>query len=217
MSHYTTIEVSAAELKERDPGEFERQYWRWVEHAYWEPEFDYTLQRWQSEHGVHVEKSNISYSGFYSQGDGLAFDGLIEVQRVMDALELETKAPALYLDVKEFGTNWLTVKRGSGRGVYFSGWVDWDYSPGNCSPAGIFAGLDDEAWDELVLAQHNEWADVMCDTALELARRLADELYSELEADYEHCTSEESFVEHCEANDVTFEIEIEVEDEEPCI
>jgi hypothetical protein len=33
------------------------------------------------------------------------------------------------------------------------------------------------------------------------------QLYRDLRDDYEHMTSEESFIESCECNDITFEIE----------
>jgi hypothetical protein len=215
MCEYTTIEVSAEELQRRDPREFQRQYWDWVEHAYWEPEFEFTLPQWQTEHGVHVERSDISYSGFYSRGDGLAFDGRVEVQRILDQLGLQTKAPALYADVLNFGTNWLWVKRSRGYSVNFSDCVEWDYSPGNCYPSGVFVNLDQATWDTLVEAQFDLWVSDIEKAALELAQQLAGEMYSELQDDYEYCTSEESFIEHCEANEVKFEIEVEVE-ETPC-
>lgn len=210
----TTKQLTAAQLQVVDPKRFEKEYWKWVGYAYWEPCFEFPIERWEKEHGLHVDAEDISYSGFYSQGDGLAFDGRFELARVMDALDLQHKAPALYLDLLNYGTNWVRVNRTIRHSNFMSDSADIDYAPGNCYPAGVFSGLPQEDWDALVEAQWDEWYPTIEEHVVSLARDLANELYSDLRDDYEACTSEEAFIESCECNEITFEIDT---DEETCV
>ena len=46
---------------------------------------------------------------------------------------------------------------------------------------------------------------------LEDAKGYADEIYDDLREEYEHLTSEESFLDYCHANDVEFDVDEEVE------
>jgi hypothetical protein len=110
--------------------------------------------------------------------------------------------PALYLAVKdycEFADVECTGRGGNAR-VNFDGYV-----VGNTPPTGLFAGLEREAWDELVEEQFSAAGledEMQSDVDAE-----CQELYTDLRDEYEHLTSEESFIESCECNDVTFEIE----------
>jgi hypothetical protein len=76
------------------------------------------------------------------------------------------------------------------------------------APIGVFEGLDQEAWEELVDQQISDLS--IEDEVLAFCEELADKLYRALRDEYEYLTSEEMFIEHCEINEVTFE---ESEDE----
>jgi hypothetical protein len=74
-------------------------------------------------------------------------------------------------------------------------------------PSGVFSGLDQETWGALVTEQENalgleDALDTWCTDR-------GSELYSTLEDAYEYAISEEQFIESCDCNEVTFEINTE--------
>jgi hypothetical protein len=155
--------------------------------------------------GADVDK--IYFSVSYSQGDYASFEGTIDVSEWMkhnkdgDQTYAE-KYPALFLAVCDYG----------GHSTVSSGWrdswpsVSWDDAcVGNTPPAGIFAMLDSDAWDELVADQY---AGAGIEHALQAwVQDKCRELYRQLQDEIEHLNSEESFIESCECNEVTFVIE----------
>ena len=80
-----------------------------------------------------------------------------------------------------------------------------DCSPGNCVPSGVFKDLPQEDWDALVEEQlaAEDWEQLILDQC----EALASDLHSALVDEYEYLTSEEQFIESCECNDVTFDLE----------
>lgn len=147
------------------------------------------------------------FSLSYSQGDYATFEGRIMVWEWMEATKdgpqtYAEKYPALFLAAQDYG-DWASVntwhRSCNARVTYDAHLV------GNTYPEGVFSGLDQEAWDELVEEQVDAAGleQAMQDYVDDISRQL----YRDLRAEYEHLTSEESFIESCECNDVTFEIE----------
>jgi len=204
----SNTEVSASDLKTLDPKRFEREYSKWTEHNlnydWWDSSYEMFKTDMAAE-GVDVDK--IYFSVSYSQGDYASFEGTIDVGDWMhrnkdgDQTYAE-KYPALFLATCDYG----------GCASVSSGWrdswpsVNWDGAcVGNTPPAGIFTMLDTDAWDELVADQY---ADASIEHALqEWVQDKCRELYRQLQEEIEYLNSEESFIESCECNDVTFEIE----------
>jgi len=69
----------------------------------------------------------------------------------------------------------------------------------------VFQNLEQDAWDELIEEQY--YAASLEDELQSYVDEVCKDLYSRLRDEYEHLTSEESFIESCECNDITFEIE----------
>lgn len=206
--HYVT--VTASELLQRNPKRFQKEYSKWTTYALDYDWWDYTEERFQEyleKDGVHVDR--IFFNLSYSQGDYAGFEGYIRVPDFMALNGYDVQYPALYLAAKDYGDH-AKVSTKYGRGASR---ISWDaYLLGNTGPSGVFSGLDQEAWDELVEEQFDE-------------ARLEDEmqsyvddqgrgLYRMLRDEYEYLTSEETFIESCELNGVTFEIETEGETNE---
>lgn len=208
----TTREVSAAELQKLDPKAFERAYWKWVEHHYWDGDdtIAYFIEKLDEEGIFSVGPNDVSWSGFYCQGSGAAFDARVDLLKYMRDKGYDESHQALYLDMENYGVTCKISPTGY-RSYCMPDHADIDYTPGNCLPAGIYSDLPQEAWDRLLEEQWDEVCSTLEKDVAELARDKADDLYKDLESDYEYCTSEEQFIESCEINDVTFEIE---EDEE---
>ena len=196
-------QITAQELLEQDPKRFREEYLKWTEYALDYDWWDYMEERL---------KENLALKGFtvkriwfnvsYCQSDYAAFEGSIAVDEWMAHKGYDVTYPALYLAVKdycEFADVECTGRGGNAR-VNFDGYV-----VGNTPPTGLFAGLEREAWDELVEEQFSAAGledEMQSDVDAE-----CQELYTDLRDEYEHLTSEESFIESCECNDVTFEIE----------
>ena len=208
----TTREISAVELKQMDPRRFEREYskwceWHWEDDWYIEDALESFRNKYQPK-GFEIEQ--LHYRISYSQGDFSSFDGRVFLAEWMQATltrpdgpTYAERYPALYLACDADGS-YMTVRgedeRRGWRLEYQEGWF-------GVAPAGIFANLDDEAWEELVTEQCYE-ADLEAEL-IAYCQSIGREIYDTLRDSYEHATSEESFIESCEANNVTFEIELE--------
>jgi hypothetical protein len=202
------LKITAQELSLQDPKRFQREHLKWTEYNLDYDWWDYIEERLKEKlepAGVYDVKLHFSLS--YSQGDFATFEGRIDVDKWMDVTKdgdqtYAEKYPALRLAVEDYGdyASVTTYNRSCVARVNLDGGC-----VGNTYAAGIFAGLEPEAWDELVEEQYDS-------AGLEQALQdyvdaISQELYTDLRDEYEHLTSEESFIESCECNDVTFEIE----------
>ena len=203
--------ITALELAHIAPKEFQKEYLKWVEHAldyqWWEYIHDELTTRLEPA-GVEVRAIHFNIS--YSQGDYATFSGRIKVAQWMESTKCDAemtyaqKYLALYLAELDNGA--YATMSANHRGGHAS--VNYDgYVIGNTYPAGVFSGLDRDAWDELVADQHAE-ADL--ETAMQkYVNDISDTLYGQLRDEYEHQTSEESFIESCECNDDEFDFDFE--------
>jgi hypothetical protein len=200
--------LTAQELLEQDPKRFQKEYSKWTEYALDYDWWDYIEERLKKTlEPAGVSNIKLHFNLSYGQGDYATFEGRIDVHKWMDVtkageLTYAEKYPALRLAIEDYGdyASVTTYNRSCGARVSLDGGCI-----GNTYAAGIFAGLEAEAWDELVEEQYDE-------AGLEQALQdfvddISQELYTDLRDEYEHLTSEESFIESCECNDVTFEIE----------
>jgi hypothetical protein len=200
--------LTAQELSLQDPKRFQEEYLKWTEYALDYDWWDYIEERLKEQlEPAGVRNIKLHFSLSYSQGDYATFEGSIDVHKWMDVtkageLTYAEKYPALRLAIEDYGdyASVTTYNRSCVARVNLDGGCI-----GNTYAAGIFAGLEAEAWDELVEEQYDQ-------AGLEQALQdyvddISQELYTDLRDEYEHLTSEESFIESCECNDVTFEIE----------
>ena len=195
--------LTAKELQNIDPKRFQQEYLKWTEYAAYDDWWDYIEEHFKTRlanRGYEVRRIYFSIS--YSQGDYAAFEGDIHVAEWMLAKGYDETYPALYLAAKDYNEYASIANRNRGWGPRVN--LDGNLV-GNTYPAGIFAGLEQEAWDELVEEQLSSAGledEMQSDVDAE-----CQELYTDLRDEYEHMTSEESFIESCECNDITFEIE----------
>ena len=191
--------MNVTELRERDPKRFEKEYYEWSANALPYEWWDCIKADFKTDcNAVGVIVDSIGFSGFYSQGDGAAFTGRVYVYEWMEQKGHHITHPAAYLGCKDDGSY---VRLETGRGHNMRANLEEDAC--QTAPSGIFAGLEQEAWEELVDEQISELS--IEDEVLSFCKDLAQELYTNLSDEYEHLTSEEMFIEHCEANEITFE------------
>jgi hypothetical protein len=192
--------MNANELKASDPKRFEKEYSKWREYACHDDWWEYVQEGLKddcADYGITVQ--DIQFNLGYSQSDYAAFNGKIDVTLWMQAGGYDVEYPALYVAMQDYGeyASISTSYKGHAR-------VNLDYAViGNTYPSGIFKHLDNVAWDELVEEQCNmaNLEEAMQKWVSERCRKL----YCELRDEYEHLTSEESFIESCECNEITFE------------
>tara|TARA_R110000868_G_scaffold244958_2_gene501496 strand:- start:1315 stop:1872 length:558 start_codon:yes stop_codon:yes gene_type:complete len=150
--------------------------------------------------GVSIGPNDVHFSVGYCQSDYAAFTGRIDIATYMQAKSWDEIYPALYLAVRDCG-DYATVSemRSYGRVCYDGACI------GNTYPAGVFQHLDQETWDELVEEQYSSSG--IEDELQSYVDEVCKDLYQRLRDEYEHQTSEEAFIESCECNEITFEIE----------
>lgn len=193
------------ELKAQDPARFKQEYDKWVEHQCWDTYWSEGAQEgFKTDMALlGVEVEDIYFCLGYSQSDYASFDGRIDFPQWMKNEGYDVNYQALWLAFQDYGST-IRVTDYHNRPV-----VDWDryYSVGdNTEPSGIFEGLDQDVWCELVESQlaAEPWEKLIDEWLREQAR----DLYMQLRDEYEYQTSEEQFIESCECNEVTFDDEV---------
>jgi hypothetical protein len=205
--------LTAEELRERDPKRFDREYYKWLEYACDYKWWDYIADQFKAkvaDAGVTVQE--IAFNLTNGRGDYARFTGTIQVHKWMDVCmkgdqTYAERYPALRLAVEGYG-EYAKVDRG-----YYSRDTARVNLEGNCLgntyPAGIFENIDPDAWDELVEEQY--FSSGLEEAMQDYVNALCNSLYSDLSEEHEGMTSEDAFIESCECNEVTFEIELEEE------
>lgn len=197
------MELTATELKERDPKRFEKEYWDWVSYSCDHDWWDCIEENFKADMAVlGCDVGSIEFSLSYSQGDGAAFNGSVDMAQFLEHQGLKEKYLALWYDFRECDTH---ARVSTGRNSNYVRVNLDDYYLSTSTPQGVFSLLDQEAWDLLVCTQYDaeDWEKLV----QEWAREKCDELYRQLQDEHEYLTSEEEFIASCEANDITFEVE----------
>jgi len=191
--------MDVTELKERDPKRFEKEYWAWTGHTLDYDWYEYVYENFKTDcNAVGVIVHDIQFSGFWSQGDGATFSGRVYVYEWMAHKGFDVTHPAVYIACRDDGS-YVSLEKGKFNNMRAN------LAEYTCetTPSGMFEGLEQEAWEELVGAQLSDLS--IEDEVLSFCDDLAGKLYINLRDEYEHLTSEEMFIEHCEANEITFE------------
>lgn len=166
---------------------------------------EYTIEDWKEklkEKGIGVD--NIFYSGFSSQGDGACFTGELEPVAFIETHGLQTDYFVMY-EAARFGvadTFFVLKHQGNYYHEYSVSLELGDLCNGPPSE-GVLSGMPWEAYQEQYAEEINNFAK----EALEVCRDYMRQIYTNLEAGYEHQFSYENFVGTCEANEWEFDEE----------
>lgn len=193
------------ELKTLHPKVFEKEYYKWMEYAPHNDWADWIKENFEAEmkcEGIHVD--NFYWDVSYSQGDGASFDGHVEMDEWMEANpQYREQYQALYLACEQDGS-YIRVRTGN-RGHYLQ--LSVEESWWGTDPRGIFSGLDKDTWVELVEDQASSAS--LEDEIRSTCERFMKDMYYKLRDEYEEITSEDAFVESCNCNGLTFEVDTE--------
>lgn len=207
----TETQLTVSQLS---PSAFERAYEDWRRDG---PHYDW----WNSIYEMKIEDGkargfeikSISFSGFWSQGDGASWVGYILLPEFLDWQDKQEKPPltmhqsnliraavendlcenSIKVDTRGNYCHEMTMYLTYGFGVDYN-------SPVEELDTGFFAGMSQEDFAELV-RPHMDSVD---EALLEAARDYARDIYKALEEEHEHLTSEESFREQAESNEWLF-------------
>lgn len=205
------MNITAKELKEQDPTRFEHEYHEWCVdnpcYDWWDWTYDDFKERMKAR-GAAVD--DIEFSVGYCQSDYASWDGTVSLRLWLETSDAHKDDPRTFVLCELLRDGALSASACVSHSgahckvprVSLDAW--WDSEPGDQVRSGPLAGADvdglvqsicDNAYVEELERDIQEWAESM---AGDLYRALRDEL--------EYLTSEESFIEECEANDVTFEV-----------
>ena len=205
-------QVSAAELKELDPKEFERQYYKWVEYHHWEPaepECYLSLE----EHGFEWDEIRpIGYSLGYSQSDVANIYGIVDVTKWIrfHGREVDHHALLVALEAGVAYTKYARIKPFNERCWSKASYEGCAHHIDNGDDLGPYAGMDPEEFNDLFDDQARSLEDELTEWAEDQSRQL----YDALMKDYEYATSKEQFIEWADCNDETFDLEVDDETDE---
>lgn len=200
------MQVNVTELKALHPKMFEWEYRKWCEHKpyddWWATHHDYFNEK-HADAGVDADSIEFT---LFRRGGGAAFVGRVDMATFMKHMKLDEKYLPLYLAIADDGSR--AAVRTSNYGDLR---VSLDGAPWDTGPSGVFSALSQADWEELI---EEQWGMACLEEAVEaFCKDICDELLTALEEDYDYLTSEKAFIESCEANETTFEIETEGEDE----
>jgi hypothetical protein len=195
--------ITAKELQTLNPKRFQKEYSDWTNYALDHHWWEYVYEGFREDvrpFGVTIGSNDMHFALGYCQSDYAAFTGRIDVADFMQAKGWDFEYPALYLAVKACGDYATVSDRRSGARVNYD-----DACIGNTYPSGVFKNLEQGAWDELIEEQY--YAASLEDELQSYVDEVCKNLYRRLRDEADHLTTEEAFIESCECNEITFEIE----------
>jgi hypothetical protein len=180
----------------------------WASNDCWDYEFTLEDAKANAPEGFHIE--DIMFSGFWSQGDGCAWQGICNMAEWLDArTPTNPHLQHTFFVVRELMRDgWVDDRiridyqsRGGWR--MFSDDFGGIYTPSEDSviKTGVLKGASVEAFIE-------DGAEALANELIEVivadARNYADKIYDNLESDYNHHTSEENLIEMADFNNWEF-------------
>lgn len=204
--------MNVHELKALHPKRFDKEHSDWAascaSYDWWGDVFGEAKKRGLDEHGYVIE--DLQFSGFWSQGDGASWSGYVNIPKFIKLHGLEDDPDwfVLHQMVNDALANTTVDIITSGRDTHeytmqvreieqYSGGGDHEFLTGILAGTSISSVMDDEETSSMLLTAEGY--------ILDAARDFARSIYRELEEEYSYITSEESFIDHCEINEVQFE------------
>jgi hypothetical protein len=194
----------------------QKAYEEWVRNEpigeWWDAVYDMAKEDGE-EFGFRID--DIKFSGFWSQGDGACWMGLVDLNKWIESPECDLSLRCKMLMKSGLINDFIAkdVRVSCSRSNYFhSGTMDltdgieiYDASWGLTD--GPLAGMSGTDWYE----EMTPFLPDAHEALLKSVRGFADEIYKQLEKEYEYLTSEEQFIEMCDANEWQFTEEGEME------
>jgi hypothetical protein len=170
-----------------------------VDDDFW---YKFSLEEWEDKlQDLGFDNPNISFSGFYSQGDGASFTcKSVDVDKFLTSQKKRGEFKAL-LDGMKSGTFEVLVSLDR---------IDHHYSHE------YTVRVNSDIWYSYETRNYSAIQELeikLNGLVLEKARSLMREIYRELEKEFEHLTSDEAVIDTIEANEYTFRADGTMENE----
>lgn len=153
--------------------------------------YKWSLEDWERDlESMGFDDVNISFSGFWSQGDGASFtSGSIDIEKFLTAQKAKGRFKAILKAIKANKAEFITsIDR-----------IDHHYSHEYTVRAYVeYNSLEDKFTPNQ--DQANELESFLTDTVRTLSRKI----YRELEKEHEHLTTDAAIIDTIEANEYTF-------------
>lgn len=170
-----------------------------VDHDWWQSVYDLWVEKLEQ---VGYNDIEISFSGFYSQGDGASFTGRVSSGDMADFMEkhdLTTRYPHIYALAQQRYV-YLSLNRSSHHyyhenTVTAEGEMDTVYEPDDG------ADLRDVALYEIYQKAEQDF-DAFIKDFEQISRDYMQKIYTDLEVDYDYLTSDDAVREALSANDI---------------
>lgn len=170
-----------------------------TDHDWWESDYEYGEEKIRERLGI--DKAEIQFSGFWSQGDGASFTGRIDadwliafVRAHADSYPLLAAAFGAEVDDPTVVIYEATVAR-----HYCGGHYVHEHT---CRVAlDVRVARDSEIDAAGIEREANDLESALEEIRLDLCR----EIYRDLEKDYEYLTGDEAIIETIEANEYEFD------------
>lgn len=155
-----------------------------VEDSFWHK---YLLEEWEQElESMGFEDPTISFTGFWSQGDGASFTSKnVDIEKFLTSQKARGRFKAI---LKALKSDNAEVNASVDR-------IDYHYSHEYTVRASVEV-LTESVSDD----KGDEFAEFLNETVRTLSRKI----YRELEAEHEYLTSDESVIDTIKANEYTF-------------
>lgn len=176
-----------------------------TDYDWWDCTYDDFVETAKAK-GFETTTKNIQFSGFWSQGDGASFTGIVDVPTFIKAHKLKAAYPWIMKLYEHGGDIYVRVERirhhYAHENTCRAEIIDGDAFSGLLYPSGF--DIDDvrlltlAEWDKHLQSDIEQLEKDIEQTRLELCG----ELYESLETEYEYLTSDEAVWEAIEANDL---------------
>lgn len=182
------------------PQEVLEKYWDINVYDDWH---DWTIDYWKERLArLHIDVSDVNYSGFWSQGDGACFTGVVraqDMQKFMRMHGMRDRFRAIYDGCRHFNVD-IDIHRNS-----------HSYSHPYCVTIDVemeypgWAEDSEDMRDVLVWTLYKEASNdhrYFQEECTEILHGYMDKIYRELEKEYDYLTSKEAVTEAILANDL---------------
>jgi len=170
--------------------------------------YDYVIEHFvdkMSQVGISIDRSDVKFSGFYSQGDGASFGGTFDEQLFMEKHGLDKQYPAAYYLASINDLHIKPYRHPSN--YYHESTVSFEVS------SYALPSDEDDLREVVLTSMIEQFEHELMDFEQEvtdICRDYMRDLYKELQVEFEHLTSDEAVWEAIQCN------ELEEEDEDHC-
>lgn len=190
------MEVTAQQLKELDPRQFEKEYWHWVDNCIDTDWWEHVQAAFAED--VYPLGVRVDYIQFDLHDRWAQFEGKVTLAEWFKHYPLKDDRFLLQQALIDDNAYIMAAPRHRTSMSF-----DWYENTAYSSPTGVFADMDEDDWTAML---HEMWGGGDVEVWVEDdIKGLCHDLLKRLEEAYDWETCEERFLESCECNEIKFD------------